>query len=194
MVEPASRDLGEAVEMSYVVCGEERGEDVADKTSNGVLGEDIEGVVDAEDELELGGIVGACGSDDSVDDCRPGGHESGTGSNGNETSHNSRAESNCGPFAFETVIKDTPGDTSDAGGQVGYNCGHDSAHVGCESGTSVESEPTNPEEDGTDDNVCNIVRTIIEFVSLNHLVSFIPNWGREGELTPWPRRLPNMME
>ena len=62
--------------MDYVVCSEEAGQDVADETSDGVHGEDVKRVVDAENELELGGIVGTCCSDDAIDDGRPGGNVS----------------------------------------------------------------------------------------------------------------------
>lgn len=56
-IEPAAGDDAEAVEMCYVVCGEESGQDVANETADGVLGEDIEGIINAEDELELGGVL-----------------------------------------------------------------------------------------------------------------------------------------
>lgn len=158
-----------------------------------MLSEDIEGVIDAENELELGGIVGTCCSNNTVDDCSPGGNESGTRSDCNETGDNPRAEADGGPLALKTIIEDAPGDASDAGSEVGDNCGHDSAHVGGESGTGVESKPTNPEEDGADDNVCDVVGTIIELVSLYYLVSLVLNSEGE-EPTPWPRRLPNMIE
>ena len=105
VVEPAAGDLGEAVEVGYVVRGEEGGQDVADQAADGVLGEDVEGVVDAEDELELGGVVGSCCSDDTVDDCGPGWNESGAGGDGNETGDHARAEADCGPFALEAVIE-----------------------------------------------------------------------------------------
>lgn len=59
-VEPATGDDAEAVEMCYVVCGEEGSEDVADQTTDGVLGEDIERIIDAEDELELGSVLEKC--------------------------------------------------------------------------------------------------------------------------------------
>ena len=166
MVEPATGDYGEAVKMCYVVCGEESCQDVADETPNSVHSEDIERIINAKNKLELRGIVGTCGSDDTIDNCRPGGDEPGTRGNSNETGDDARAESDGGPFALETIIKETPGDASDAGSQVGYDGSHDSTHVGCESGTGVESKPTNPEEDGADDNVCDVVGTIIELVSL----------------------------
>jgi hypothetical protein len=178
VVDPAAGDLREAVQMSYVICGEEGSQDVADETTDGVLGEDIKSVVDAEHELELGGVVGTCCSDDSVDDCSPGGNESGPGSDGNETGDDARTEADGRPLALKTIIEETPGDASDAGGEVGDYCGHDCAHVGSESGTSIESKPTNPEEDGADDDVCDVVGTIIKLVSLCYIVSLILNWER----------------
>ncbi len=57
VVKPATGDDGEAIEMCYVICGEEGGKDVANKTSNGVFSEDVESIVDAENELELGSIL-----------------------------------------------------------------------------------------------------------------------------------------
>ncbi len=57
VVKPATRDEGEAVEMCYVICGEEGGKDVANKTSDGVFGEDVESIINAENEFELGGIL-----------------------------------------------------------------------------------------------------------------------------------------
>jgi hypothetical protein len=135
VVEPSTRDLSEAVQMRYVVCGEESREDVADETTDGMLGEDVESIVDAEDELELGGVVGTGGSDDTVDDSGPCGNETGSRSDGYKTGDDSGAEPDSGPFALKTVIENTPGDTSDASGQVSYDGCHNSTHVCSESGT-----------------------------------------------------------
>ena len=57
VVEPASGNDTEAIEMCYVVGSEEGGKDVTNKTSNGMFGEDVKSIVNAEDELELGGIL-----------------------------------------------------------------------------------------------------------------------------------------
>lgn len=51
------------------------------------------------------------------------------------------------------VVEQDPGDTSNRGSQVGYNTGHGSAQVGREGRTTVEAEPTEPDEAGTDNNV-----------------------------------------
>lgn len=133
VVEPSTVDEAEAVQVRYVISGEEGSEDVADETANGVLSKNIQSIVDSEEELELGGIVGACGSDNTIDDSGPGGDITGARSDGNETGDDTRAETNSRPLALETVIKDTPGDTSDASCEVGYNGGHDSAEVGSQS-------------------------------------------------------------
>jgi len=92
VVEPAAGDLGEAVEVRDVVGREEGREDVADQTADGVLGEDVQRVVDANHELQLGGVVGTCRPDDAVDHGGPGRHESGTGGDGDQARNNARAE------------------------------------------------------------------------------------------------------
>lgn len=57
VVEPATVNDAETVEMCYVICGEEGSKDVANQTSNSMFSEDIERIVNAEDKLELGGIL-----------------------------------------------------------------------------------------------------------------------------------------
>lgn len=73
VVEPAALDGRHAVERGDVVCGEEGRQDVADEAADAVHGKDVERVVDAEEELELGGVVGERGAEDAVDDSGPDG-------------------------------------------------------------------------------------------------------------------------
>jgi len=164
VVEPATRDLGEAIKMCYIVSSEESCKNVADETTNGVFSENIKSIIDTEDEFELGCVVSSCGTDNTIDNCRPGRDEAGPWRDSNKAGNDTGAETNSGPFALKTIIKDTPCDTSNAGSQVSNNSGHDSAHVGGKSRTSVESEPTNPEEDGSDDNVCHVVGAVVQLV------------------------------
>ena len=56
VVDPASRDDGESIEESDAAVGEETSAESADESSDTVGGEDIEGVIEVEDVLELGGI------------------------------------------------------------------------------------------------------------------------------------------
>lgn len=57
MVEPASGDDGHAVKVGHARLRKEPGEEVANDAADGVAGEDIEGVVVPEYELELGGEI-----------------------------------------------------------------------------------------------------------------------------------------
>jgi hypothetical protein len=57
VVEPSTGNNRETIKMCYVVGSEEGSENVADKTTDSVLGEDIERIVNAEDELQLGGVL-----------------------------------------------------------------------------------------------------------------------------------------
>ena len=54
-VQPAAREVARvhAVEANDVVCAEERVEEESDHAADGVLGEDVEGVVDADPEFDF---------------------------------------------------------------------------------------------------------------------------------------------
>lgn len=58
MVDPASVNFGNSIEVSNVVGSKEGSADIADETANAVNGEDVESVVDSEDELELSRVIG----------------------------------------------------------------------------------------------------------------------------------------
>ena len=58
--------------MCYVVGGKESREDVADEASDSMFSEDIKGIVNANDELQLGCVVGSSTGADAVDYGRPG--------------------------------------------------------------------------------------------------------------------------
>jgi hypothetical protein len=58
LVEPPAVDLGDAIEGCNVVGGEETGADVANQTANSVDGEDVKSIIDSQEELELGRVVG----------------------------------------------------------------------------------------------------------------------------------------
>lgn len=114
---------------------------------------------------QKGTYVSTCGTNNTIDDSSPSGNETRTGSDGYETSNDTGAETNSGPLALKTVIQNTPGDASNTSSQVGDHGSHDRTEVGSQCGTGVESEPTNPQEDGSDDNVCDVVRAVVQLVS-----------------------------
>lgn len=66
VIEPATLDRGDTVEAGDGVGSEESGANVADETTDAVNSKDIESVVNAEKELELGGVVGKRGAHDAA--------------------------------------------------------------------------------------------------------------------------------
>jgi len=142
MIDPATVDLGKSIKVGNVIGSEETGQQISNQTANTVNGEDIKGIVDVKQELELGGIIASDASDNAEDHSSPGGNETTAGSNGDKSSNDTAAESDRRPFAFETVVEDAPSETSDASGKVGDDRGHDGTEVSGQGGTSIEPEPT----------------------------------------------------
>ena len=125
---------------------------------------DIEGIVNANEELELGSVVAGNGTNNTKDKRSPGRDKARARSNGNKTSNNTRAEAHGRPLALQAVVEQTPGHTSDRCGKVSDNGGHDSAEVSRESRASIETEPSNPEEDCANDDMRDVVRAVVELV------------------------------
>jgi hypothetical protein len=71
VIEPTTGNVRRAVQYGDVVGGEECGADVADEAADTVNGEDVEGIINAEQKLELRGVVGKCGAEDTEDDSSP---------------------------------------------------------------------------------------------------------------------------
>lgn len=137
---------------------------VAHETTNGVHCKDIQGVVHTKHILELRGVVASSGTDNSKDEGSPRCHETRAWRDGNETCDDTGAETDGRPLPLQSVIHDAPGDTTHGGSQVRDNGCHDSPQVGAQSRAGIEPEPTNPEEDGTNDDVCDVVRAVVELV------------------------------
>lgn len=125
---------------------------------------DIKTVVDANEELELGGKVTAETAHDTDDDGTPGRHEARSRSNGNEAGDGAGAETDGAPLLLEAVVEEGPGDAAAAGGEVGHVAGHDGADVHGQGRAAVEAEPTDPEEDGAEDDVGDVVGSVGEAV------------------------------
>lgn len=126
--------------------------------------ENVERVVTAQKVLQLGGIVTCSATDDTVDDSRPRRNEARAWSNRDETGYDSGAEANGGPLAFESVVDDAPGHATDTGGKVRDDRSHYSAKVCTERGTGVETEPSDPQEDGSNDDVRHIVWSVVQLL------------------------------
>ena len=157
MVDPSTSNDGEAIESGDLLLGEECGEEVTDDTAYTVRCKDIEWVIIVEDEFELcGEIAHGSGNDTESDGCR-GTDESRCWSDSDETDNGARAETDDGPFLLETVIPEHPSETCDGCSEIGDDASVCSTHVCREGRTAIEAEPTEPEEDGADDDVGGIV-------------------------------------
>ena len=108
---------------------EEACKEIANEASNGVYSENIEGVVDAEEELDLRAVIACRASGDTVDDCGPGGNISRAWCDGYQAGNDTRAESDSGPFLLESVIQQAPGHTTNRSSKVSNHGSHDSTHA-----------------------------------------------------------------
>ncbi|KAI3483149.1 hypothetical protein L1887_53929 [Cichorium endivia] len=157
-VEPSTGDDEDAVVVRHRRLREDAGEQRADVASEGVDGEDVHHIVDAHGALEHGGKVGHGGGDDA--DEHRGGQTDKAGSrgDGDQTGNRTGAESDDGPLALQTEVEEHPGETGGGGGEVGGADGHGGADVGGKGGAAVEADPSDPEEDGAEHNVRDVVR------------------------------------
>ena len=128
-------------------------------------GKDIESLVDTEQELELGSEITSGTSDETDSDGGGSSDETGSGGDTNETSDSTRAKSDDRPFPLESVIPQHPGDTSYRCSEIGDDTSHGGSKVGTESGTTVETEPTEPKEDCAEDDIGGVVRLVGESFS-----------------------------
>ena len=126
---------------------------------------DVERIVASEKVLELRSVVASNTTANTEDDSSPGGDVSRSGGDGYETSDYSRAETNSRPLAFQTVVNQAPGNSTNAGSEVGAYSRHDSAKVSRQGGARVEAKPSNPEKDGADDDMCNVMGAVVELLS-----------------------------
>lgn len=142
----------------------ESGANVSNKATNGMDSKDVESIVRTQEVLQLRRVVACSATDDTEDDGRPWRDVSGAGRDGNETSNNTRAETDGRPLLLQSVIDQAPRDSTNAGSQVGDNSRNDSSHVSAQGRTGVEAEPANPQEDSAKNDLCDIMRTVVELL------------------------------
>lgn len=162
MVEPSPRDLSHTVVVGDGSLSKETSHHATDHTTDGVGGENIETVVNSDVKLDLGSKVASETTDESDSKRRRGTDVSSGGSDGDETRDGTGAEPDGGPLSLQSPIEQHPGDTTDGSSQVGNDACLDGSEVGRESRSTVESKPTEPEEDCTEDNVRGVVGLVGE--------------------------------
>lgn len=157
VVEPSTGDLEETIVVGDGSLSKETCQDEADIAGEGVDGKDIHGVIAAHEDLQAGGKVGNGGGQEANQDSCRHTDEATCRSDGDETGNGTGTETDDGPLAFKAVVEEKPCDTGDRGGQVGGGDGHSSSKGSGEAGATVEAEPSEPQESGTEDDVGDVV-------------------------------------
>ncbi len=157
-IQPSTWDLKVSVIVGNGSLGENTRQQRSDVTSEGVDREDIHHIVDAHRTLQNGGKVRYNSRNDTDQQSSRHADESGSWSDGNQTSNSTGAETDNRPLALQTEIKEHPSQTSSRRSEVGRVDRHSGTKIRTESGSTVETDPTHPEESGTENNVRNVVR------------------------------------
>lgn len=110
-------------------------------------------------------------------------NESRSWRDGNQTRDSARTEADGGPLALQTVIPEHPSDATDRSSEVGDDAGLSRAEVRRQSTTTVKSEPTEPEEDRSENNIGGVVGFVSESLgSITGTLSEVEG-NREGGCT-----------
>lgn len=163
LIEPATRNDGNAIESSNVGLGENTGKNVTNETTNAMDGEDIKSIIIIEGVLQLAGEVANDTTDDTKCNRSGGANITRSGSDGNQTNNGTTAETEGRKLALKAVVHNHPGEATDSSSEVGHDTGHGSTDVTGDGGTTVEAEPAEPKEAGTEYDIGHVVR--LEFLS-----------------------------
>ena len=163
VVDPASLELHvDTVETNDVIGTEEGVENETDDTTDSMLSEHIESVVNLDHELDLGAKVASDTGGDTEDNASPRGDDTGGRSSSDETRDSARAPTDERPLLGKSVVENAPGNGSEHGSKSAVPASHGSTQVGTESRTAVEAEPAEEEEDGTEGDERDVVRAEVE--------------------------------
>jgi len=151
VVDPATWKYGKTVEGGNVVSGKETSHDVSAETTNTVESKDIETVVNLEIVLEVEGVVAGSGSDDSDWDGSVDWNVTASWGDTDETGNGTSAKGDDGPLlALAEIVDDTEGQGTARCSKIGVDGSVDGSDGHVDSGTTIEAEPTEPEEDGSE--------------------------------------------
>jgi hypothetical protein len=163
VLDPSTRNtVVDTIETDNVRGSKDAVEEETDHTSNTVLSEHIHSIINTNPELDFGCKVAHDTSSDSENNRCPRSDETRSGSGSDKTRDGTGTPTDHGPLTGKSPIEDDPSDGSEHGSQVGVPAGHGSTKVGTEGGTTVEAQPTEPQEDGTEGDERDVVRTEVE--------------------------------
>lgn len=166
-----------------------------------MLGEDIEGVVNADEELDYEGNqrlvndsfinkgvdfairltlcskVASNACDNTKKDASPRVEETRARRGSDESRNGTRAPADHGPLLGQTEVEDTPGGGGKHGGQARVPRCHDGTQVGAKGRAAVEAQPAEPEEDGAEGDEGDVVGAEVH----HHLLVAAAEDPRVGE-------------
>lgn len=127
--------------------------------------------------LTLSAKVAGDTSNNTKDDRGPRVEETRGRGSSNKTGDGTRAPADHGPLTGQTEIEKAPGHGGEHGSKARVPAGHGSTEVGTKGRATVESEPTEPEEDGAESDERDVVRTEVH----HHLLVASAENPRVGE-------------
>ena len=125
----------------------------------------IESIVVVEYELKLSSEIACSSTEDAEENGGGRAHKTGGGRNGHKTADGSGAETNNRPLALKAVVHQHPGKATRASSEVGNDAGLDSTEVRAESAAAVESEPAEPDQNGTEVDESGVVRFAVVWLT-----------------------------
>ena len=157
-----SRASVDTVQANNRIVTEQSIEDQTDNTSDTVLSQHIHRVVNADPELDLGRVIAYDAGHDTQDHARPGANETRSWSRRDQSRDGAGTPADHGPLASQTPIEQNPSNGTESGSQVGVPGGHRGTQVSTKGGTTVESEPAEPEKNSTEKDERHVVRAEVE--------------------------------
>ena len=121
-----STGYNDLIDSRNVFLGEDSCENAADETSDAVLGENVEGIVDVKERLDMPTEIHADATDNAKNQRRWNAHEARRWSYTDQTRHRAHTEAEQAEFILglgKNVVEHTPGEATRTGGQIGYNAG-----------------------------------------------------------------------
>ena len=143
-------------------------------------GPHVEGVVEVVLLRELDARVAPRHAEDADDEGGPRLDVGGGGRDRGQTGDRADARTDEGGLAFHLPFEQEPEEERGGGGDFGIHRRDDGGAIGEKGGTSVEAEPTEPEETGTESDERNVVRVRVDVVTLELLAVGQSHDGGQG--------------
>ncbi|KAH3677356.1 hypothetical protein OGATHE_000830 [Ogataea polymorpha] len=171
VVEPSSLTRDTIVSSNDVVCSKQTGQHRTGKSTNTVKTPNIQTVVNSNHVLDVNRVVASNCSESTDWNGKVNRHETSCWSDTNKTSNSTRAHSDGGPFtAASEVVEEHPSKATASSSKVGVNTGVKSSDGGISGRSSVESKPSEPQENSTQNDTCDRMRSVLRQVGTSNRV------------------------